>query len=61
MLLIYLLGRANRPFKFDKSGQLFICTQNKTLIPVAVSVSNEDRNPKGSQGSSGLQFQGMTP
>jgi hypothetical protein len=35
----------NRPFKFDKSSQLFIRTHNKTLVPVAVSVSNEASSP----------------
>jgi hypothetical protein len=40
-LSIQIAASANRPFKFQKRGQLFIGTHNETLA-VPVSVSNDD-------------------
>jgi hypothetical protein len=38
---------AKRRFQFQKRGQLFICTHNKTLSVVVMCVSNEDCFPVG--------------
>jgi hypothetical protein len=38
-------GGANRRFKFEKCGQLFIRPHNETLSVVAMCVSNEDCSP----------------
>jgi hypothetical protein len=35
----------NRRFKFQKRGQLLICTHNETLSVAAMRVSNKDRSP----------------
>jgi hypothetical protein len=41
---------ANRRFKFEKRGQLFIRTHDETLSIVAMCVSNPDRSPVGING-----------
>jgi hypothetical protein len=48
--VIYFLGHPqtqNRPFKFQKPSQLFVCTHNEPVTVVPVRVSNPDRSSIG--------------
>jgi len=45
--ILILSGGSNRPFQFQKRGQLFIGAHNETPSVVTVRVCNPERSPVG--------------